>query len=70
MGAAVLAVAGINLPMFNRASLFYDPYPVLTLPLFDPFIGLCILCLAVPAIILMRDQHVRPDGNPLGDKPQ
>jgi len=55
IGAAVLAVVGLNVPLFNRASLFYDPYPVLTLPLFDPLIGACILCLAVPAILLMGD---------------
>ena len=56
VGAAVLAVAGIILPVFNRATLFYDPYPVLKLPLFDPFIGLCLLCLAAPAVILMIDK--------------
>ena len=57
IGAAALAVAGMNLRIFNRTSLFYDPYPVLALPQFDPFIGLCILCLAVPVIILMETKQ-------------
>lgn len=56
IGAAALAMAGLYVKVFNRASLFYDPYPVLELPQFDPFIGLCILCLAVPAVILMGDK--------------
>lgn len=67
IGFAVVAVLGVSInvpelvaglmPGLNRLTLFYDPYPALTLPLFDPWIGLCILGLAAPALLLAHDRN-------------
>jgi len=35
----------------DRGTLYYAPYPRLTLPAFDPLIGLGLLGLLVPAIV-------------------
>jgi energy-coupling factor transport system permease protein len=46
-----LATALLPLPVGDRNSLYYAPYPHLTLPPFDPFIGLGVLGLLVPAAV-------------------
>lgn len=46
-----LTLAVVVLPLGARASLAYEPYPQLTVPLFDPLIGLGLLGLLVPAVI-------------------
>jgi energy-coupling factor transport system permease protein len=40
--------------MTQREALYYTPYPHMELPQFDPFIGLGILGLLVPAIVTKR----------------
>jgi len=46
-----LAVILLPLPLMDRGTLYYSPYPRLTLPPFDLFIGLGLLGLVVPAVI-------------------
>jgi energy-coupling factor transport system permease protein len=59
LGAAV-AVAPFLLPLpgLGRESIFYYPYPALTLPGFDPIIGIAILGLAVPALLSRKPSIV------------
>jgi energy-coupling factor transport system permease protein len=37
-------------PLVDRTTLFYSPYPRLSLPLFDPLFGLALALLALPAL--------------------
>ncbi len=53
--ALTLAVA-----LTQREVLYYSPYPGLTLPSFDPFIGLALLGLLVPAIVTVAQEGVQP----------
>ena len=55
MGTAVLAtlLLIIPLPFLDRATLAYTPYPKLTLPGFDIFIGLVLLLLIYPAVAVL-----------------
>lgn len=39
----------VNVPGVDRSSLSYEPYPALTLPPFDPVLGLALLLLVTPA---------------------
>jgi len=45
-----LAVVLLPLPLVGRSTLYYAPYPRLAMPLFDPFVGLGLLGLLVPAL--------------------
>jgi len=47
------------LPLVNRSTLYYSTYPALTLPAFDPFVGLALLGLLVPAVV---DAEGQADG--------
>jgi energy-coupling factor transport system permease protein len=53
-----LAVLGCGLTlavaMMKRDALYYSPYPHLTLPAFDPLVGLGLLGLIAPATIVTR----------------
>jgi energy-coupling factor transport system permease protein len=53
LGAA-MAIAPFLLPLpgLNRDTIFYYPYPELTLPGFDPIIGVAILGLLAPALTI------------------
>ena len=46
-----LVVVLLPLPWIDRATLYYAPYPRLTLPPFDPLIGLGLLGLLAPAML-------------------
>ncbi len=46
-----LAVVLLPLPWIDRATLYYAPYPRLTLPPFDPFVGLGLLGMLAPAMV-------------------
>lgn len=46
-----LGVFLLPLPLIDRNTLYYSPYPRLKVPRFDPFIGLGLLGLLVPAMI-------------------
>ena len=54
-GLALAAVL-LPLPLVDRGTLYYAPYPGLTMPAFDPFIGLGLLGLLVPAIVNYNTQ--------------
>jgi energy-coupling factor transport system permease protein len=54
-----LAVVLLPLPLMDRMTLYYAPYPRLTLPAFDPFIGLGLLGLLVPAVVVTGDPEAR-----------
>ena len=53
MGCAVLV---LPLPFLSRDTLSYYPYPLLTWPVFDPFIGAVLLIWLLPltANLLVR----------------
>jgi len=46
-----LTVALLPLPLVDRATLHFAPYPRLTAPPFDPFIGLGLLGLLAPGLV-------------------
>jgi energy-coupling factor transport system permease protein len=46
-----LAVMLLSLPGVDRTSLYYAPYPRVALPPFDPYIGLGLLGLLLPAAL-------------------
>ena len=48
--ALTLAMILLPLPLMDRHTLSYSPYPSLTLPIFDPLIGVGLLGLLAPAI--------------------
>jgi energy-coupling factor transport system permease protein len=52
-----LVVVLLPLPLMDRTTLYYAPYPRLTPPAFDPFIGLGLLGLLVPAVVVKRFTH-------------
>jgi len=53
-GLTLVAVL-VPLPVTDRGTLYYAPYPRLILPTFDPFIGLGLLGLLLPAVMANRD---------------
>lgn len=46
-----LSVFVLPLPFVDRGTLAYSPYPILTMPPFDPLLGLAASALALPAVI-------------------
>ena len=55
MATAVFAILilTIPLPFIDRATLGYSPYPKLTFPGFDVFIGLNLLWLIYPVVVVL-----------------
>ena len=47
-----LTLAAILTPLTDRGTLYYAPYPRLTLPAFDPLVGFGLLGLLVPAAVI------------------
>ena len=68
-----LAVLGCGITLAvaltQREALYYSPYPRLTLPPFDPLVGLALLGLLMPAIVtvVQEEQHLTPEDTK-GDK--
>jgi energy-coupling factor transport system permease protein len=48
----LLLPAGVD-RLFGRSTLYYSPYPVVTLPPFDPLAGLALALIVAPAIITL-----------------
>jgi energy-coupling factor transport system permease protein len=48
---AIVVLAGFLLPGLDRTALFYNPYPLLSLPEFDPVLAAAMLGLLVPALV-------------------
>ena len=61
-----LAVILLPLPLVNGETLYYSPYPSVTLPVFDPFVGLGLLGLLVPAVVSAAGQ---PEPDRAGTRP-
>jgi energy-coupling factor transport system permease protein len=51
----VLCVCIAPVAMINHQTLFYEPYPKLTLPPFDPWIGLALLGLIFPGVLALAE---------------
>jgi energy-coupling factor transport system permease protein len=47
----VLAACLLPLPGLGRERLYYSPYPILSVPAFDPWLGLALLGLLVPGLL-------------------
>jgi cytochrome b561 len=60
--AAVILVLVFVLPIpgVDQGSLFYEPYPKLSLPAFHPALGFVILVLLLPGIIIIGARKSRP----------
>lgn len=55
LGALILLLAFLlPLPWIDKTTLAYPVYPILSPPLFDPFIGLAVLGLLLPAAFILR----------------
>ena len=50
--AAVISALLLQLPFMDQETLHYEVYPSMHLPGFDPFIGILLLGLLMPAIII------------------
>jgi uncharacterized membrane protein len=51
----LLALLLLPLPFLDRISLAYSAYPLLTLPPFDPILGLPMLGLLAPALLIRNE---------------
>jgi energy-coupling factor transport system permease protein len=51
----VLCVCIAPIAMINHQTLFYEPYPKLTLPPFDPWIGLALLGITFPGVLVLAE---------------
>ena len=58
VSGCILALFLLPIPGLNRESLYYDPYPKLTLPPFNPILGLAMLGLLTPGIFAV---YGKPD---------
>ena len=50
----VMAVFTLPIPGVGKVSLYYDPYPSLSLPLFSPVIGFVMLGLLIPGLLALN----------------
>jgi hypothetical protein len=50
----VIAVCLFSIPGIGRETFFYDPYPMLTIPAFNPLIGIMMLGLLLPGIMELK----------------
>lgn len=62
--AAALAALAYLLPLANRASLAYTPYPRLALPAVDLGVVIATAGLALPALLLTPDHRINQNGLP------
>ena len=51
---SILAIFLLPIPGLNRESLYYDPYPKLTMPPFNPVLGLVMLGLLTPGLCVLN----------------
>ena len=55
----ILAIFLLPIPGLNRVSLYYDPYPKLSMPSFSPILGLAMLGLLTPGFFVLSRKHPR-----------
>jgi energy-coupling factor transport system permease protein len=62
----ILTLAAITLPLpfADTATIYYAPYPALTLPAFDPWIGMLLLGLLGPVLVSMRSAQSHGEASP------
>lgn len=60
---AVLLLCTLSVPMLGKETLFYDPYPSITLPAFNPFLGAVLLGLVAPSLMTGRLRDQETTGN-------
>ena len=53
VSGCILALFLLPIPGLSRESLYYDPYPKLTLPAFNPILGMAMLGLLTPGIFAL-----------------
>jgi energy-coupling factor transport system permease protein len=54
VAVGVLGVYLLPIPGVSRQTLYYEPYPTLTLPAFSPLIGLAMLGLLIPGLVVLK----------------
>jgi energy-coupling factor transport system permease protein len=59
----VLCVCVAPIAMINHQALFYEPYPKLTLPPFDPWIGLALFGLMLPGVLVLAEASSKDKTN-------
>jgi energy-coupling factor transport system permease protein len=50
----MLAICLLPVSGLNRESLYYEPYPTLTMPPFSPLLGVAMLGLVFPGLLVSR----------------
>jgi energy-coupling factor transport system permease protein len=50
----VLSFCLFTIPGLSRQSLYYEPYPALTLPPFSPWLGMAMLGLLIPGLLVLN----------------
>jgi energy-coupling factor transport system permease protein len=50
----VISVYLLPIPGIGKVTLYYDPYPKLSLPQFSPLIGMAMLSLLIPGILALK----------------
>jgi energy-coupling factor transport system permease protein len=59
VAVCVIAICVLPVPGLDRKTLYYDPYPSLTLPPFSPLLGVVMLALILPGfLVLLRNSDV------------
>jgi energy-coupling factor transport system permease protein len=51
---SILAIFLLPIPGLNKESLYYDPYPKLTMPPFNSMLGLVMLGLLIPGLFVLK----------------
>jgi len=59
LGCALTLIVGLA----QREALYYSPYPQLSLPPFDPLIGLALLGLLVPAVVTVVQEDAQTEAD-------
>jgi energy-coupling factor transport system permease protein len=54
----ILAIFLLPIPGLSRESLYYDPYPKLTIPPFNPLLGLAMLGILTPGLFVLNRKPV------------
>ncbi len=57
LSLGILAVCILPVPGISHDTLYYDPYPTLTLPPFNPLLGMVILGLILPGLLVLKKTH-------------
>ncbi len=52
----VLSISLLPLPGLSRQTLYYEPYPALSLPAFSPWLGLAMLGLLIPGLMVLNNK--------------